>query len=30
MEVHEVKTERLNEVEETIFTANNVDVVISY
>lgn len=30
MEVHEVKTERLNEVEETVFTANNVDVVISY
>lgn len=30
MEVHEIKTERLNEVEETIFTANDVDVVISY
>lgn len=30
MEVHEIKTERLNEVEETVFTANNADVVISY
>lgn len=30
MEVHEIYTERMNEVEETVFTANNVDVVISY
>ena len=30
MQVYEIKTERLNEVEETAFSANNVDVVISY
>ena len=30
MEVHEIKIERLNEVEATVFTANDVDVVIKY
>ena len=30
MESHEIEIERLNEVEETVFTANDVDVVISY
>lgn len=30
MEVYEIKSEKLNEVEETVFTANDVDVVISY
>lgn len=30
MEVHEIEIESTNEVEETIFTANDVDVVISY
>lgn len=30
MEIYEIKTERLNEVEETVFTANDINVVISY
>lgn len=30
MEVHEIEIESTNEVEETVFTANDVDVVISY
>ena len=30
MESHEIEIERLNEVEETVFTANDVDVVIKY
>lgn len=30
MESHEIEIERLNEVEKTVFTANDVDVVISY
>lgn len=30
MEVHEIEIEILNEVEETVFTANDVDVVIKY
>lgn len=30
MEVIELKTEKLNEVEETVFTAQDVNVVLSY